>query len=182
MDLLPFGEVETEGQVLVAGKGLVSVSLDGFQEVYAQGLETVRFGEESYAICNIPSVLILKLVAFDDRPEHRIKDVRDIAGILQHYPRLEAEHIWSCYMDLYEDERSHEEVALIGLGREMHGIARANRKLVERLATILQKGMTGESRLADHMVLDSNRENVAQKQEMLRFLYQGLTGSEQVVS
>lgn len=75
VDLLPFGEIEVEGQVLIQGKGLVSVNLDGFREVYEQGLELVRLGGQQYAICSVPSVIILKLIAFDDRPEYRVKDV-----------------------------------------------------------------------------------------------------------
>ncbi|WP_114778743.1 nucleotidyl transferase AbiEii/AbiGii toxin family protein [Botryobacter ruber] len=174
VDLLPFGEIESEGKVMIQGKGLVSINLDGFREVFEQGLEKVRLGEELYAVCNIASVIILKLVAFDDRPEHRLKDLLDIAGILQSYPYLEDEHIWSKHFDLYESERSHEDVAMIGLGREMRKIVETNEKLHARLKSILKKGITGESRLADHMVLNSKKEGVEQKRHVLKNLLQGL--------
>lgn len=178
VDLLPFGEIEAEGQVMIEGKGLVSVNLDGFREVYEQGLEKVRLGEEQYAVCNVPSVIILKLIAFDDRPEHRVKDVKDIAGIVQYYPFLEEEHIWSKHFDLYESDRSHEDVAIIGLGREMKQIVGANAKLQARLVTILKSGITGESRLADHMVLDSNKESIEQKRLVLKNLLTGINSED----
>jgi predicted nucleotidyltransferase len=175
IDLLPFGEIEQQGQVLVQGKGLVSIKLDGFREVYALGLTQVSLGEEQFAVCNIPSIIILKLIAFDDRPERRVKDVKDIAGILKYYPSLEQDHIWENYFDLYEQERSHEDVAMIGLGREMNAIARGNEKLQERLVSILQKGIAGRSSLADHMVMDSEKENIAQKRAILGNILLGLT-------
>jgi predicted nucleotidyltransferase len=175
VDLLPFGAIEAENRVLIAGKGLTTIGLDGFKEVYEQGLETVMLGEESYAICNIPSILILKLIAYDDRPEHRIKDVKDIAVILHYYPQLEEEHIWSNFLDLYDDEKSHQEVAMIGLGREMLYIAQSNGKLLERLSIILQKGIAGESRLADHMIQNSLTERAEAMQYTLQLLLQGLT-------
>ena len=174
VDLLPFGEIEAEGQVMIQGKGLVSINLDGFREVYRQGVEKIRLGEELYAVCNIPSIIILKLIAFDDRPEHRVKDVKDIAGIVRVYPYLEEEHIWSRHFDLYDNDRSHEDVAMIGLGREIQHIVGENVKLHTRLTAVLSRGITGASRLADHMVLDSDKESVEQKKHVLNNLLTGL--------
>lgn len=178
VDLLPFGEIEAEGKVVIEGKGLTTIGLDGFKEVYENGLESVRLGEELYAICNIPSILILKLIAYDDRPEHRIKDVKDIAVILQYYPQLEEDHVWSNYFDLYDEEKSHQEVAMIGLGREMLHIAQRNGKLLERLRTILQQGIAGELKLANHMIQNSLTETLEAKQHTLQLLLQGLAAGK----
>lgn len=178
VDLLPFGEIEDHSKVLIQGKGLVSVALDGFREVYAEGLERVRLGKEPYAVCTIPSVILLKLIAFDDRPEHRIKDVKDIAGILRHYPRLEDEYIWSNYFDLYDETRSHEDVAIIGLGREIRRITATNVKLFTRLVLILSKGIAGDTPLAELLVMDSENETIEQKKVLLRNMLEGLKMDE----
>ncbi len=33
----------------------------------------------------LPAIVLLKLIAYDDRPEHRIKDPGDIAGIIYYF-------------------------------------------------------------------------------------------------
>ena len=43
VDLLPFGEIEQAGKVMIEGKGLVKINLEGFRETYNYGLiETMR--------------------------------------------------------------------------------------------------------------------------------------------
>ena len=132
-------------------------------------------GNEKYAICTIPPVLILKLIAFDDRPERRIKDVKDLNNICKSYPRLEQEYIWSEHFDLYEEDRSHDEVAMLVLGREIKKIAKANDRLFQRLIRILEDALEGRSRLKDHMIEDSEKETLEQKQKILSNILQGMT-------
>lgn len=175
VDLLPFGEIEEDGQVMIQGKGLSRISLEGFQEVYHFGLRQVRLGNEKYTVCNIPSVLILKLIAFDDRPERRIKDIKDINSICKNYPLLEQEYIWSNHFDLYDEDRSHDEVAMIVLGREIRKITKANDHLHQRLIRILNDAMEGRSRLMDHMIDDSQKETIEQKHTTLRNILEGMT-------
>ncbi|WP_224994943.1 hypothetical protein [Cesiribacter sp. SM1] len=176
VDLLPFGDIEKEGQVVREGKGLNRISMDGFREVHCFGLKQVNLGNEAYEVCNIPSVIILKLIAFDDRPEHRIKDVKDIDSICKSYPSLEQEYIWSDHFDLYTEDRSHDEVAMIVLGREIRKIAQMNDQLYQRLFSILRQGIEGKSGLMNHMIQDSEKENLGQKQIILRKILEGLTG------
>ena len=174
VDLLPFGEIEDDGQVMIEGKGLNRISLEGFQEVYSLGLRQVKLGNEEYTVCTIPSVLILKFIAFDDRPERRIKDVKDIELICKHYPMLEQEYIWSEHFDLYEEDRSHQEVAMLVLGREIKKVAKANDHLYQRLVRILNDAIEGRSRLMDHMIEDSEKETIEQKQKILHHILQGM--------
>ena len=175
VDLLPFGEIEEDGQVMIEGKGFSRISLEGFREVFGLGLRQVRLGNEEYTVCTIPSVLILKFIAFDDRPERRIKDVKDIENICKSYPRLEQEYIWSEHFDLYEEDRSHDEVAMLVLGREIKKIAKANDRLFQRLIRILEDAIEGRSRLMDHMIEDSEKETIEQKKKILSNILQGMT-------
>ncbi|HFA51286.1 MAG TPA: hypothetical protein ENJ95_19915 [Bacteroidetes bacterium] len=174
IDLLPFGEIENENQVMIEGKGLTAIKLDGFKEVYDFGLQEIKIGNENYTVCNIPSVVILKLIAYDDRPEHRIKDIKDINSICKYYPDLEQEHIWANHFDLYTDDRSHDEVAMIVLGREIKKIAMANDKLYSKLLTILNKAIAHESSFLDLMIEDNEKENVGMKRLLLKHILSGL--------
>lgn len=107
VDLLPFGEIEENGKVLVEGKGLTSISLDGFKEVHVKGLKSIDVEGDVFSVCTIPAVVLLKLIAFDDRPEQRVKDPLDISSIFKVYPDIESDFIWDEYSFLYEDELSH---------------------------------------------------------------------------
>ena len=78
VDLLPFGEIEQDGKVIVDGQGLVEVRLDGFMETYLNALEDIRIEGDTLKVCSIPAVVLLKLIAFDDRPERRPNDPLDI--------------------------------------------------------------------------------------------------------
>lgn len=49
-------------------------------EVYQSGTEEVEMETgHNFKIATLPSIVLLKLIAFDDRPEKRSKDARDIA-------------------------------------------------------------------------------------------------------
>jgi len=71
-----------------------NIALDGFKEAYSA--TEVKIGEEVYKSCTIPAVVILKMIAFDDRPDRRIKDIKDINLICKYYPVI----CISCNMQL----------------------------------------------------------------------------------
>lgn len=174
VDLLPFGEIEHDGKVMIDGKGLTSVNLDGFQESYDLGLIEVEIGTEIYKVCSIPAVFILKLIAFDDRPNERVKDAQDMNSICNHYPNLESETIWSHHFDLYDDHLSHQEVAMIVLGREMKKIMSRNTTLSTRIVQIIDKAMFGKSNLMVHMIDDPESETIEMKAHILNKIKQGI--------
>jgi predicted nucleotidyltransferase len=84
--------------------------------------------------------VLLKLIAYDDRPEKRLKDARDIANVMTHYFDLQADLIYEEHNDLFaEEERTLEEIAAIVIGREVKKIAVGNTSLLTRLKTILSR-------------------------------------------
>ena len=177
IDLLPFGEIETEGQVMIEGKGITKIGLDGFQESYELGLIETQIGEEKYFACSIPAIVLLKLIAFDDRPNRRIKDVKDVKdinAICKHYPEIESEAIWSDHFDLYSEEREHHEVARIALGREMRKIIEPNSRLKKRVINILDNAINQESTFLPHMIDDSMTETLEGKAQILLNIKQGI--------
>ena len=174
VDLLPFGEIENSGKVLIDGKGLTNIRLDGFKEVHQKGIRSVQIEDHALNVCTIPSVVLLKLIAFDDRPEHRSKDPLDIAAIISSYPQVETEFIWDEYHDLYDEELSHEEIGVIVIGCEIYKLIKDNDKLLKRVLEILDKGINLSSSLAERMITDSFKETVEGKQGLLRLLKRGL--------
>jgi len=175
IDLLPFGEIEQEGQVIIEGKGLTTVKLDGFKEVFEFGANEVKIGDEKYKSCSIPGIMILKLIAYDDRPHMRTKDIDDINSICLYYPSIESDYIWGNHFDLYEGDLEHEEVGVIVLGREMKKLVSTNKNLVERITKIIDQAIEQESTVLSLMIQDSENETIADKKNIMEKLKLGFT-------
>ncbi len=74
IDLLPFGAMEIEGNKFIDSTGVARTDITGFQEVYDGAVEDVNFeGKYTFKVSSLPGIVILKLIAFDDRPEMRSK-------------------------------------------------------------------------------------------------------------
>jgi predicted nucleotidyltransferase len=76
--------------------------------------------------------VLLKLVAYDGRPEKRLKDARDIANIIENYFDLQTDLVYDQHNDIFnvaEDALNQlflEEVSAEVLGREIKKIIKDN--------------------------------------------------------
>lgn len=174
IDLLPFGQIANNGEVIIRGSGVTRIKLDGFNEVYQYGSVDTKVENDAYKACSIAGIVILKLIAYDDRPDRRIKDIKDISRICQNYPEIETNLIWEEHNDLYEDNLSHKDVGLIVLGREMRRIIKHNQNLINRLNTILTNAIEENSVILELMITDKNLETLDQKAHMLQCIKRGL--------
>lgn len=142
VDILPFGEIEIDDGISIAGGGLSNIKVNGFMEVYQSGTAEVEIQTgHHFKIATLPSIVLLKLIAFDDRPEKRSKDARDIANIIEHFFELQADLIYNSHADLFsdqDDDQSLPEIAARVIGREMKAICAANESLRERVIRILK--------------------------------------------
>jgi predicted nucleotidyltransferase len=150
VDILPFGGIEMDGSVKMADVGLTSISLNGFMEVYNEGTEsvTIKTGHQ-FKVATLPSIVLLKLIAFDDRPEMRMKDARDIANLITHYFDLQADFIYEHHADLFsidneEFDQAMGETSARVIGREIKRITKQNPALYERVKGIIQSFLSEE--------------------------------------
>lgn len=142
VDLLPFGNIKDEdGNVSVEGTGLTSVKMPGFDEIYEEGLpELILEDKHQFKFCTLPGIVLLKLIAWNDRPEIRSKDIHDISDILNHFFDMYDNEIWEYHSDLFEDEEDDlKHIASRVMGREIGKIAKRNEKLFSRVNTILNE-------------------------------------------
>ena len=58
-------------------------------------------GKHQFKFCTLPGIVILKLLAWDDRPEKRQGDILDISDILQNYFSMHDQEIWNNHFDLF---------------------------------------------------------------------------------
>jgi predicted nucleotidyltransferase len=91
IDILPFGDIEVNEGVVVEGMGLSTIKVNGFKEVGVAGVEEIEIGSSQYQVATLPSIVLLKLIAYDDRPEHRQNDAGDIAHIIGYYFDIETD-------------------------------------------------------------------------------------------
>jgi len=174
VDLLPFGDIEINGQVMIKGKGLTNISLDGFREAFELGVKKVKIDDDEYKACSIPAMVILKLIAYDDRPEKRMKDIKDFNTICKLYPTLEKELIWEKYNEFYKDDLEHDHVAMIALAKEMNEFLVDNKKLEKRVIKILNKALKEENSILSLMIEDPEKETIEMKAELIKLIKQGL--------
>ncbi len=148
VDLLPFGNIEDEdGKVTINGTGLTSISPQGFTEVYEAGLPEINLEDKhQFKFCTLPGIIILKLIAYNDRPEIRGDDIKDICHILQHFFEINNDQILNNHNDLFGNENADLiHIAATVMGREMKTIAQRNPALQQRINTILQANITNSN-------------------------------------
>lgn len=184
VDLLPFGDIENEdGSVTVEGTGFTTVHVPGFNEVYEEGLPVVVLEEaHTFKFCTLPGIVILKLIAWHDRPENRRDDIKDISDILHHFFDMHNEEIWENHSDLFDGEDEDlKHIAARVMGREMNKIARRNNKLYERIADILQVNTVNASTSKIATIMAEHFENTIEDNvNLLLQLKKGFTEAREL--
>lgn len=138
IDLLPFGEVE-ENDTVNFSERYSDLHVLGFKEVLAHSKDI--FIEEKIArIPPLHGMVILKLVAWSDRPEERDNDPYDILHIITKYFDLEFDDIVENHFDTFpEGDLNKLQIAARVLGRKAAEILQHSNKLKERILFILEK-------------------------------------------
>lgn len=144
VDLLPFGDIETEDRRLQLHRNaFLSMNMSGFKEVYPF-VETIIISEEvTLDVCPIEGLVILKLVAHDN-DFSRTKDISDIEHFIRIYFDINTDEIYSDYMDIMEiyDTNTGEYLQLVSarvIGRKMKNILTGHYTTTEHIKTILNK-------------------------------------------
>jgi predicted nucleotidyltransferase len=178
VDFLPFGAIEDEdANVITNGIGLTSSSLQGFKEIYDEGLPELELEEKHlFKFCTLPGIVILKLIAYHDRPEKRRDDIKDISDILNHFFNMYQHEIWENHNELFEQEEAElKEIAARVMGREMAKIAKRNEKLFTRLTDILNRNTVDVAESKIGAIMTEYFENTVEENvKLLLHLKQGL--------
>jgi len=179
VDLLPFGAIENGDTKFTSnGLGLTSISLQGFTEIYNDGLPTLDLeGKHQFKFCTLPGIVLLKLIAWDDRPESRRDDIKDISDILNHFFEMNDNEIFENHHDLFEkEEASLKHIAARVMGREMSKIAKKNELLFSRIVGILDSNtlVSQNSEMAKIMV-EYYDNTIDDNVQLLKHLRQGFS-------
>jgi predicted nucleotidyltransferase len=165
IDLMPFSDIaDAEGEFTIGGLGF-TIEVPGFLEIFETALQEVELeGKHRFKICTLPGIVILKLFAWDDRPEDRKKDIVDISGILEHYFQISSDKIYDNFSKLFDWENtSLSQIAATVLGWEMKEIAARNEKIHQRIERILNEQTMGLEKSKMAAIMTEIRGNTAEE-------------------
>ncbi|WP_207421545.1 hypothetical protein [Desertivirga brevis] len=137
IDLLPFGEIEEQFTINFNQRQTDLHSL-GFREVMEEAVP-VQIEEKIANVPPLPGMVILKLIAWSDRPEERENDLSDILKIVEHYYDLAWEEIAEEHFDLLAKEPFDQKlIAAEALGRKSRLYLKKSETIANRILRVLE--------------------------------------------
>ena len=142
IDLLPFGEIE-EKFTIQFNERYTDLHVLGFSEVLQES-GTVQIEEKSLKIPSLPGMVILKLIAWSDRPEDRDNDLYDILRIIEHYFDLNFDEIVEHHNDTFpeEDDLDQFKIAARVLGRKASQFLNISEAINDRILKTINDNVT----------------------------------------
>ena len=102
IDVLPFGEIEQQFTVKFNDRK-TELHVLGLSEVL-KSPTSVEIENKTLLIPPLPGMIVLKLVAWSDRPDRRENDLSDILRIMENYFDLEFDEIVEFHNDIFPEE------------------------------------------------------------------------------
>lgn len=140
IDLLPFGQIE-ENDTANFNERYTDLHVLGFKEVMQHAVP-VAIEEKFAQIPPLHGMVILKLIAWNDRPEERDNDLKDILLIIKEYFDFNSDEIFEFYFDTFPDEFDKIIVAARVLGRKAAEIIQVSEKVKNRVLQVLHNNTT----------------------------------------
>jgi predicted nucleotidyltransferase len=140
IDLVPFGSIEAGSrQIAWPPNGDMVMDVFGFREALVAATEVLLPGDIKIQIVSLPSLGLLKIVAWDDR-HHRSpgKDAADLVLIIRNYLAVEAnrERLWGEFNKWTQDDNfDYEQSGARMLGHDIRQLL--NKQGLEKIAAIL---------------------------------------------
>lgn len=173
VDLLPFGGLAIDNVVELQGSGVSKINIDGLQEVHDKGVITVALKNIEVKVSTLSALILLKLIAFDDRPEKRMQDISDVGIIIAEFFDIMDEYIWHNHSDLFGDDPDLDNVTARVIGREMSLILDLNTNLKERLLNILALSRSYHKTILER-IAQQDRFSISKVRELLEHISVGL--------
>lgn len=150
IDVLPFGLIEEQLKEHFVER-YVDLHFIGFKEVLEEAVK-VHIEDKIANIPPLAGMIILKLLAWSDRPENRENDLADIIKIIDSYYALEYDEIVEFHYDTFPDDDTPIDQLLVAaevLGRKAKLFINKSKRLSERIHQILESNLhnISESRL-----------------------------------
>lgn len=139
IDLLPFGQIEENDTVNFEQRETI-MNVLGFKETLAEPSVVLLNDVLTVEVPPLHGMVVLKLIAWSDRPEIRGSDLEDIFRIVKHYYDVVGESIFDEYSDLLDSDPFDEKlIAARVMGRRISPILKRSAKLRDRVMLVLQE-------------------------------------------
>jgi predicted nucleotidyltransferase len=140
IDLLPFGEIE-ENYTVNFNERYTDLHVLGFREVMQEAVQ-VNIEDKIANIPPLPGMVILKLIAWSDRPEERENDLSDILKIIHHFFDLAWDEILEVHYDtLDKDPFDQLIIAAEVLGRKSKIYLQKSKVISKRILHVLENNL-----------------------------------------
>ncbi|MEQ6118580.1 hypothetical protein [Reichenbachiella sp. MALMAid0571] len=148
IDILPFGEIE-ENDTIRFNERYSDIHVLGFKEVL-QDAKAIYIEEKIVQIPPLPGMIILKLVAWSDRPEERDNDLSDILRIIEHYFELEFDEITEKYYTTFPEDDSFDQLRIAAevLGSKAKEYLNKSETLSTRILSVVHENLQEEEKSA----------------------------------
>lgn len=181
IDLIPYGDVESPaGQIAFPPDGDFVMNTNGFAEAFQSSLIVSLTDEFKVRVVSPAGLAALKFIAYDDRPQIRVRDLQDILFLMKNY--LNADNENRLYegqdTDLLQDENF--DLQTVGarlLGRDMAKLLTAQAKQII-LSHLSEDENDNELMNTAELVKKAENlfdDNLRQIIEMFRQLRQGIS-------
>jgi predicted nucleotidyltransferase len=173
VDIVPFGDIEANGNILWPPEYSIKMSVTGFQEAY-ENTQLVRLRESPALDVHVVTpvgLMVLKIIAWSERYPQAQKDALDIAFILRNYiGEWNRARLYDHYVEIIEAE-DYDEVRAGArmLGREMSKILSSSSRQIISKILLAQTGEQEHYRLVEDI-----RERFEENLELLEALKRGL--------
>ncbi len=145
IDVLPFGEIE-EKNTLNFSERYIDLHTLGFKEILEDSIP-IGIEDKIANIPPLPGMIILKLIAWSDRPEERENDLADIIKIIEHFFKLAFDEIVEFYNDTFpEDNFDQKIIAAEVLGRKSKIFLNKSEKIAEKIHQVLTSNLNTASK------------------------------------
>ncbi len=179
IDVLPYGKVEEEGTINFE-EGALDISVLGYKEV---GVDPELFEQElteglSIPVASLHGLVILKLVAWHEKPADRLKDLEDVKILLDAAWEIYEDDICqknSPHLDLFDEDAFQTHIAAARvMGRKMKPVLDQNEELKELITGLFDKEQQEEpGPLTRHREMLANK-TVQEIKEVISALRKGI--------
>ncbi|MFM2591244.1 nucleotidyl transferase AbiEii/AbiGii toxin family protein [Vibrio sp. TBV020] len=119
IDIIPFGGLaDTDGQIQWPPSHDITMSVVGFQEAYENAL-TVQLQDHELKVASLPGIVMLKLMAWNERGGESYKDATDFYTVLSKYELIHDGRLWEDYIPSEELDYDVQKQAAFLLGFDL---------------------------------------------------------------
>lgn len=177
LDLMPYGEIE-EAYTVNFTERAVSLSVLGFKEV-GEYIQYIDIPEEGYSlpVTPIEGMFILKLLAWNDKPSFRTKDLDDLSFLLKHAWDIYEEEAYAEHLEVFDDEQFDTQTAAAKIiGKKMGLILAENEILNQTIVAILKEAIKddGKAKNPELAVAQNLDISIEKAKNILTYLFAGI--------